>query len=392
MIDPKALLPAFEAHFAGIPRAFFAPGRVNLIGEHTDYNEGFVLPVALEVGITMLAAPRNDRLLAVYSQDQDELAQVDLNHPGPGKTGHWMNYVEGVAQALVNKYPQLAIQGADLVLAGDVPSGAGLSSSAALEISTGFALLSLAGQTAATINRVELALAGQWAEHHYVGTLCGIMDQLISARATPRSALLIDCRDLSVSDVPLPPDGIAVLVTDTRKKHALASSEYNTRRNECEGAVSRLRPALGEIRALRDVTEENLKQYASLLPEILLRRARHVVSENARTLAAAMALRQGDFRKVGSLFVESHRSLQYDYEVSAPELDHLVDEAMEVDGVLGARMTGGGFGGSTVTLVEASHLQRLKDRLRASYFARFGHEPAFLVTFGGNGSRELCFE
>lgn len=389
MIEPKAILSAFNAQFAGEPRAFFAPGRVNLIGEHTDYNDGFVLPVALEVGITMLATPREDRRLRAYSQDLDELAEVDLDFQGPGKTGHWMNYVEGMAQALDKKYPGSMLRGADIVLAGDVPSGAGLSSSAALEIAAGFALLSLAGQTAASIDRGELALSGQWAEHHYVGTLCGIMDQLISARATPRNALLIDCRDLSVRDVPLPPDDIVVLVTDTRKKHALASSEYNTRRSECEGAVSLLRQVLGEIRALRDVTEEDLKQHASLLPEILLRRARHVVSENARTLAAAMALGQGDFSKVGALFVQSHRSLQYDYEVSAPELDCLVDVALEAEGVLGARMTGGGFGGSTVTLVAARHLESLKDRLRASYFARFGQEPAFLVTFGGGGAREL---
>jgi len=386
MIDPKTLSSAFQSRFGGEPRAFFAPGRVNLIGEHTDYNDGFVLPVALEVGITLLAAPRSDRRIRVHTVDLDDTDELDIDRPGPGKTRHWLDYIEGVAQALdADQW----LTGANIVLAGDVPTGAGLSSSAALEMATGFALLSLAGKTTQTIDRVALALAGQKAEHEYVGTRCGIMDQLVSARAAAKNALLIDCRTLHVEDVPLPPGDVAILVTDTRKKHELASSEYNTRREECEAAVEIIRGVLPEVRALRDVSEGDLARLSALLPDVLFRRARHVVTENARTLATASALELGDWKTAGAAFVESHRSLKNDYEVTVDELDHLVDVAIGEPGVLGARMTGGGFGGSTVTLVEEKHLDALKDRLCASFKARFGHEPGFLVTHGGASAREL---
>lgn len=386
MIDPKTLVSTFQSRFGGEPRAFFAPGRVNLIGEHTDYNDGFVLPVALEVGITLLAAPRSDRRIRVHTVDLDDTDELDIDRPGPGKTSHWLDYIEGVAQALD---AQQWLTGANIVLAGDVPVGAGLSSSAALEIATGFALLSLVGKTTGTIDRIALARAGQKAEHEYVGTRCGIMDQLVSARAAAKCALLIDCRSLRVEDVPLPAGGIAILVTDTRKKHELASSEYNRRREECEAAVEIIRGVLPEVRALRDVSVADLPRLAAVLPDVLFRRTRHVVTENARTLAVASDLERGDWKAAGAAFVESHRSLKNDYEVSAEELDHLVDAALGEPGVLGARMTGGGFGGSTVTLVEEKHLEALKDRLRASFAARFGHEPGFLVTHGGASAREL---
>ncbi|TKC98994.1 galactokinase [Polyangium fumosum] len=381
------LRSAFHARFGyngPAPRVFFAPGRVNLIGEHTDYNDGFVLPVALEVGVTVLAAPRDDRCIRVHGLDFDQTVEFDLDHPGPGQTGRWTDYIEGVAH-MVDARVQ-ALRGADLLVAGDVPRGAGLSSSAALEIGTGFALLSLAG---ATVDRVALALAGQAAEHTFVGTRCGIMDQLVSACARADAALLVDCRSLAMEAVPLPGGPVAILVSDTRKKHALATSEYNTRRAECERGVALLRGALPRIRALRDVTEGAFAEHASLLPEPLVRRVRHVVTENARTQSAAEALRRGDVAAVGALFVASHRSLQHDYEVSCPELDTLVDLADAQAGVHGARMTGGGFGGSTVSLVDESALDAVMAAVRDGYRSRFGVEPGFLVTRGGEGAREI---
>ncbi|MDC3960618.1 galactokinase [Polyangium jinanense] len=387
MRDTANLRSRFHARFGArtpAPRAFFAPGRVNLIGEHTDYNDGFVLPVALELGITLIAAPRDDRRIRVYSQDLDQTAEIDLDRPGTGNSGQWVDYIEGVAHMVDARIQR--IRGADLLVAGDVPWGAGLSSSAALEIGTGFALLSLAG---ATVDRVALALAGQAAEHTFVGTRCGIMDQRVSACARAGSALLVDCRSLAAEAVPLPSGPVAILVTDTRKKHALATSEYNTRRAECERGVALLQSALPDIRALRDVTEAAFAEHASLLPEPILRRVRHVVTENARTQSAADALRLGDIAAVGASFLASHRSLQHDYEVSCPELDALVDLAVAQPGVYGARMTGGGFGGSTVSLVDESALDAVMAAVRDAYQRRFGVEPSFLVTRGGAGAREL---
>ncbi|MDI1443479.1 galactokinase [Polyangium sp. 6x1] len=377
----------FEAHFGRRshgPRAFFAPGRVNLIGEHTDYNDGFVLPVALELGVTVVAAPRDDRTIRVHSLDLDQTAELDLDRPGAGRTGRWVDYIEGIAHIVDSRIHTL--RGADLLVTGDVPHGAGLSSSAALEMATGFALLSLAG---ATVDRVALALAGQAAEHTFVGTRCGIMDQLVSACARAGAALLVDCRSLATEAVPLPAGPVAILVTDTRKKHALATSEYNTRRAECERGVALLGGALPGIRALRDVTEEAFAENTSLLPDPILRRVRHVVTENARTQSAAQALRRGDIAAVGASFVASHRSLQHDYEVSCPELDALVDLAVAQPGVHGARMTGGGFGGSTVSLVDESALDAVMAAVRDGYRSRFGVEPGFLVTRGGAGAREI---
>ena len=387
MRDTADLRSRFHARFGNkgpAPRAFFAPGRVNLIGEHTDYNDGFVLPVALELGATVIATPRDDRRIRVHSQDLGQTAELDLDNPGSGKSGRWVDYIEGVAHMVDSRIERL--RGADLLVAGDVPRGAGLSSSAALEVGTGFALLSLAR---AKIDRVALALAGQAAEHTFVGTRCGIMDQLVSACAEAGAALLVDCRSLEAVAVPLPSGPVAILVTDTRKKHALATSEYNTRRAECERGVELLRSALPDIRALRDVTEEAFTQNASLLPEPIVRRVRHVVTENARTLRAADALRRGDIATVGAAFVASHRSLQHDYEVSCPELDALVDLAIAQPGVHGARMTGGGFGGSTVSLVDESALDVVMTAVRDAYRKRFGVEPGFLVTHGGAGAREL---
>jgi len=384
MIDPATLRARFETLHGRSPRLFQAPGRVNLIGEHTDYNDGFVLPMALGLGTTVAAASRDDRRVRVHSENLGASVELDLDHPGPEKRGQWFDYVEGVAQALERAGNRL--RGADLVLASDVPAGAGLSSSAALEISVGLAFLSLAGLP---VDRVALARAGQAAEHRYVGTLCGLMDQLVAALGQEGAALLIDCRTMAATPVPMPASGIEVLITDTRKKHALATSGYNTRRAECERAVEILRGPLPGIRALRDVSVEQFEAHEGLLPEPVRRRARHIVTENARTLLAAEALGRSDLAAFGARMVESHSSMRDDFEISAPELDVLVDATLGLPGVFGARMTGGGFGGCTVTLVESAHAVDVRDTLRATFVRRFGTEPAFVEGHPGAGALEI---
>ncbi len=351
MIEPEQLSRLFKAHYGGEPRLFRAPGRVNLIGEHTDYNDGFVLPMAIDRSTAVAGAARDDRVVRVYSLNLTEKFEFNLDLPGMARRGIWPDYVEGVARTLEAGGARL--RGADLLISSNLPVGAGLSSSAALEISSGFALLSLAG---AAIDRTALALAGQEAEHEYVGAKAGIMDQLTAALARRRSAMLIDCRTLAITYLPAHTSSAAVVVCDSRIRHDLTASEYNTRRAECEQGVEMLRQFLPEIRALRDVSADDFRKYEDRLPEPIRSRCRHVITENARTLAAAQALLADDIEEMGGLMVESHFSLRDDYEVSCPELDTLVSAALHTDRAFGARMTGGGFGGSTVNLVRPDAL------------------------------------
>jgi galactokinase len=366
------------------PRLFSAPGRVNLIGEHTDYNDGFVLPMALERATVVAAAPRNDRRVRVRSLSLHESAEFDLDQPGPTQRGIWLDYVEGVAQSLLERGARL--RGADLMIDSDVPVGAGLSSSAALEVSVGLALLSIAGEE---MDRVSLALAGQRAEHVYVGTMCGIMDQFVAALGEEGHALLIDCRALTAVPLPLDTSSMVVAICDTNVKHALASSEYNTRRAECERGVQILSEALPGIRALRDVSVDDFLKHEERLPEPVRRRCRHVVTEDARTLAAAEALRAGELEKMGQLMVLSHASLRDDYEVSCRELDIMVEIALKVEGVAGARMTGGGFGGSTVNLVRRDALEEFREAIEREYNKATNKHPTIYISEPGAGAKEI---
>ena len=379
MIDPAVVREAFEDRHGRAPRLFWAPGRVNLIGEHTDYNDGFVLPVAIERGTVVAAAARQDSLVRVHSMNTASSIEIDLDRPGPARRGTWNDYVEGVAQALRER--GVRVGGADMVLESDVPAGAGLSSSASLEIATGLALATVSG---ADVDRVALALAGQAAEHRWVGTQCGIMDQFIASLGRARHALLIDCRSLEPTYVPLDDTRAAVVVCDSRVKHELASSAYNERRDECTRGA-----AILGARALRDVTPEAFAANEAKLPEPVRRRCRHVVTEDARTLAAVDALRAGNLDEVGRLMLASHRSLRDDYEVSCAELDALVDAAMEVPGVFGARMTGGGFGGCTVSLVAHEALPAFERSVKDRFAARFGRAPEIFVCRPSDGAREL---
>jgi galactokinase len=384
LIDRRSLLVAFSRRFGRAPRLFRAPGRVNLIGEHTDYNGGFVLPLAISRETVAAAAPRADRLVRVCSLDLGEELCFDLDRPGPPRRGLWLDYVEGMARSLEGRGVRLC--GADLMLRSDVPAGAGLSSSAALEVSVGLALSSVSGRE---VDPLELALAGQEAEHAYVGTMCGVMDQFVAALGRVGHALLIDCRSLTAEAVPLDTTGVAVVITDTGVRHELAATAYNERRAECEEGVRLLAGRLPGVRQLRDVSVEEFERHGEVLPGVIRRRCRHVITEVARTVAAAGALRRGDLEEVGRLMRESHESLRDDYEVSCEELDVLAEAAWGVEGVLGSRMTGGGFGGSTVSLVRRGRLGEFERAVREEYGRRAGREATVYVSEAAAGAEEI---
>jgi galactokinase len=387
LIQRDQLRDAFRERFEREPRLFRAPGRVNLLGEHTDYNDGFVLPMAINRETMVAAAERDDRRVRVRSLNLNEEAEFDLDRPGEPRRGIWLDYVEGVAQAL-EATTGVRLRGADFVLSSDVPVGAGLSSSAALEVSAGLALLALTGATQ-RVDRVTLALAGQRAEHTYVGTMCGIMDQFIAALGQKGHALLIDCRTLGSTQIPFDTTRVAVVICDTNVKHELSSSAYNERRAECERGVEILREVSPDIRALRDVSHEFFMEHEARLPETIRRRCRHVVTENERTLAAARALTRGDLDEMGRLMDSSHRSLRDDYEVSCAELDTMVEIAGNFGGCIGARMTGGGFGGATVNLVRREKVADFEEVITREYTRATNINPSIYVSDAEDGAEEI---
>lgn len=380
----EVLRQAFAEKYGRAPRLFRAPGRVNLIGEHTDYNEGFVLPMAIDRETIVAAAPREDRLVRAFSLNLNEGVEFDLDNPGAKRRGLWLDYLEGVAWALTRD--GLRLRGADLMISSDVPVGAGLSSSAALEVSVGLALASVSGQN---VDRVKLALAGQRAEHEYVGTKCGIMDQMVAAKAESGHALLIDCRSFFAEPIPLDTAAVSVVICDSQVKHELSSSEYNTRREECWRGVKILKEVLPGIKALRDVSVANFKRFEDILPEPVRQRCRHVVTEDERTLSAVEALRQNNLEEMGRLMKLSHLSLRDDYEVSCAELDLLVEIADGFQDCLGARMTGGGFGGSTVNLVRRDALTEFQELISREYPRATNISPRIYVSEPGDGAKEV---
>jgi galactokinase len=373
MTDPNLIAECFRAKFGGTPRLYRAPGRVNLIGEHTDYNDGFVMPVAIGFYCWAAIGPRNDRKLHISSREFPEDVEVDLSSEAAQPSHTWSDYPVGVAvQLQKTSFPLTA---ANVLIHGEVPIGAGLSSSASIEVATAMAL---AETSRHAIDRRELALICQRAETDFVGMKCGIMDQFISLCGRKSHALMLDCRSLQFELVSIP-DSAKLVICNTGVKHKHAGGEYNRRREECEAAVRALKQALPSIDALRDVRKEDLDQHRALLSEVALKRARHVVSENARVLEAATALRAGDLPKVGATMNESHKSLRDDYEVSCAELDLMVDLAHQQQGVYGARMTGGGFGGSTVNLVDARHADAFAQNIAKAYRAETNIAPQIYV-------------
>jgi galactokinase len=383
VVDVERLKAEFQALYAAPAQVFSAPGRVNLIGEHTDYNEGFVLPMAIERRTYVAGAPNGTSHVRVKSLTLGQSFELDLENPGPKRRGYWLDYVEGTARALIDR--GLPVVGCDLLVDSDVPTGAGVSASAALELSVGIALAILGGTPEP--DRVKLALAGQAAEHQYVGTMCGIMDQYIAAMGHEDAALLIDCRSLETRSVPIRLGDVSVLICDTRVKHELSSSEYNLRRAECLRGSNILAKSLPGVRTLRDVSVADFERLATQLPGVVRSRCRHVVTENARTLAAVDALMDGNLRAMGKLMSESHVSLRDDYQVSCEELDVAVDVASALPGVYGSRMTGGGFGGCTVTLVDNAALEGVYGAVKEAFAARGWKEPELFSSKACEGAR-----
>jgi galactokinase len=363
-------------------RVFRAPGRVNLIGEHTDYNLGFVLPVALDLATYIAAAPSADGKLRIYSEFRKEMREWNVADLGALKPArHWTDYPIGVAQELL--CAGLAIEPAHLLVRSTVPEGSGLSSSAALEVSTALALL--AGRS---LDPLDLARLCQRAERNFVGMPCGIMDQYISVFGRPHSAVEIDCRSLGHRFVELP-SGITFVAVNTMVKHALAGSAYKDRVAECAAAVAGIKQKFPGVESLRDVSPDQFESAAPSLPAVVGRRARHVVTEDARVGRFVEASARGDLALMGKLLVESHRSLQHDYEVSCAELDFLVDTALAIDGVFGSRMTGGGFGGCTVTMLRPDAVARFGDEMARAYQRQFHATPQVYACQPSAGAGEV---
>ena len=371
----------FSNCYGTLPRIYRAPGRVNLIGEHTDYNDGFVLPAAIESFVWVAIAPRNDRKLRVFSGTFDEHVEIDLDN-NSARRNHWSDYIAGTAAAL-GRFQNL--RGANIFIHSDVPIGSGLSSSAAIEVATGLAFMENSGFR---IARPELARLCQLAECEFVGIPVGIMDQFISCCAQADHALMLDCRSLNYRLTPLPRD-VSLVICNTMVKRELRNSEYRLRRAQCQEGLRLLARRLPRVRALRDITLADLTAYANEMPEGIYRKCHHVVSENSRVQECADAMEADDLQTVGHLMYASHLSLRNNYEVSCPELDLMVDLARQQDGVVGARMTGGGFGGCTVNLVRSDAIHEFRARVSAAYERAIGLVPQIFTSGAAEGAVEV---
>ena len=378
-MDSSELASRFEKEFQAKPEIFSAPGRVNLIGEHTDYNDGFVLPSAIGFYTSVAVSPRSDRKLLLRSTQFKEPFEFTLDSLPP-RLGQWCDYPLGVAWVLEKAGHRSP--GANLLIHGDVPIGAGLSSSAAIEVATAFALLSLIGTR---IPLPDIAKLCRKAENEFVGARVGIMDQFISCLGKEGHALLLDCRSLAFDLVAIP-DNVELVICNTLVKHELSGGEYNVRRQQCEEGVNILSRFFPEIKALRDVTSEQLQAHANDLPPVIHQRCRHVVEENARTRQAAQLFQSGDLHGVGRLMDESHRSLRDLYEVSCRELDIMVEAAQGLPGFYGGRMTGGGFGGCTVNLVESRQADPFSREVARRYQSQTGLAPPTYICSPANGA------
>ena len=385
----QALIADFRQRYTGEPTAVASgPGRVNLIGEHTDYNDGFVLPVALQRDVRYVFRPRADRKVRVFSMEFGESYEFDLDNLAYNDAMLWTNYVMGVAWSLAEQ--GLTLTGIDAVMSGNVPRGSGLSSSAALEVATAQAFLAASGLLG-VLDGATIARVAQRAENEFVGVNCGIMDQFISVLGAENHALLIDCRSLTYELVPMPGEA-ALVIGNTRASRSLASSAYNERRQECETGVALLREALPAITALRDVTSAELEEHRGLLPAAVYQRCRHVVSENERVGQMVAALRAGDLFKAGELMNASHESLRNDYAVSSPALDAMVAAMRSVPGCYGARLTGAGFGGCAVALVAPGQEKAVADAIFEHYPKATNIWPEVYMTHVSNGAQVAAIE
>ena len=364
-------------------KVFFAPGRVNLIGEHTDYNGGHVFPCALTIGTYGAARLRNDRKLRFYSMNFEQLGVIESELDGlkPEKEADWTNYPKGVMWAFEEKGFQIP-QGMDLILSGNIPNGSGLSSSASVEVLTGHILREFFGFQ---VSNQELALIGQYSENKFNGVNCGIMDQFAIAMGKKDHAIFLDTADLSYTYAPIKLSGIKLVIACSNKKRGLGDSKYNERRSECETALSELQKVI-KIKSLGELTEEQFEEYQSAISDpVRVRRARHAVYENQRTVKAVSALQANDIEEFGRLMNASHVSLRDDYEVTGIELDTLVEEAWKVPGVIGSRMTGAGFGGCTVSLVKEEDIDLFTRQVGDAYLKKIGYAADFYVVEIGDG-------
>ena len=369
-MNRNELINDYQSAFGAQPQLLVrSPGRVNIIGEHTDYNEGFVLPAAIDKAAYVAVGKRQDKEIKLFSSAFGRYFHCSLDTIHPGEE-HWANYVLGVVDQLQkNGYP--IDSGFNLTLTGDVPIGAGLSSSAAVECASIFALQQLFGLS---IGKMELVKMAQKAEHTYAGVMCGIMDQFASVFGKKDCVVRLDCRSLEYEYVPLQLDGVKILLLNTNVKHSLSSSEYNTRREQCEQGVERIRRVYPEVLSLRDVTPEMLETILQAEDPLVYKRCKYVVSENQRLLAACEDLKQGRLAELGKKMFATHAGLSLDYEVSCRELDFLVDAVRNNPDVLGARMMGGGFGGCTINLVREQAIEPLVEALSRSYHQTTGLE------------------
>jgi galactokinase len=378
------LTEAFQKRFSADsePVCYRAPGRVNLMGEHTDYNDGLVLPMALEMACYAGVAAADHGKLRVYSANLNETREWPTGSIGTAQPEHdWGDYVLGVAFQLTRS--GYAIGPCNLYIVSEVPEGAGLSSSASIEVATAIALLG-----SRTMEKLEIAKLCQRAEAQFVGMPCGIMDQYASVFGKKHAAIEIDCRDLSSETVSLP-ENIQVIVANSMVKHELGTSAYRQRVAECKDAVAAIEKHKPSVKSLRDVSQKDLEELDGRIPSVPYKRARHVVSDNARVLEFAAAARKSDLEEMGRLFVDSHRSARDDYEISCEELDFLVNEAVSIEGIYGARMTGGGFGGCTVNLVSPHSAGHLESELKQRYEQRFQITPLFYRCVPAEGAGAL---
>ena len=374
------LTERFQREFHAAPQVFSAPGRVNLIGEHTDYNDGFVLPTAIGFYTRIAIAPRDDGKLVLRSTEFPESFDFDVAHLPQRKLGAWCDYVLGVAQALVHN--GCSFGGASLLVHGEVPIGAGLSSSAALEVASAMALLS---RSEGKLSLRSIAKLCQSAENNFVGARVGIMDQFVSCFGQEGHALLLDCRSLDFELVRVP-EAVRCVISNTMVKHELSGGEYNRRREECEQGVALLSRFYAGIKALRDVSPDQLAAHSDALPPVIYKRCRHIVEENVRVIQAVQSFRGADLPRLGSLMHDSHCSLRDLYEVSCRELDIMVESAQGLPGFYGGRMTGGGFGGCTVNLVESAEAEAFAQQLAERYRQRTGISPDVYICSPANGA------
>ncbi|MFG6338644.1 MAG: galactokinase [Lachnospiraceae bacterium] len=385
----EQVLKKFEDLYgdAGGAGVYFAPGRVNMIGEHTDYNGGHVFPCALTIGTYAAVKKRTDRKLRFYSMNFDSMGVIEssLDDLTPSDAAGWTNYPKGVMWAFAERGMKMDC-GLDIVLNGNIPNGSGLSSSASLEVLTGFYLRDLFGFDVAN---VDLALIGQYSENNFNGMNCGIMDQFASAMGKKDNAIFLDTADLSYQYAPLVLDGAKIIVTNSNVKHSLVNSAYNERRSECEKALEELKTVV-DIKGLGDLSEKQFEaNKGAIKDEIRKKRAKHAVYENQRTIRAVEALKNNNLKEFGELMNASHVSLRDDYEVSCDEIDVLVEEAWKVDGVIGSRITGGGFGGCTVSIVKDETVETFKEKVGAAYQERVGKTADFYVVEIGDGPSKL---